>query len=467
MNLRKISLKYMGWCPGVKSAARFIPDRNIPPTRVVLAVVIVLLTSGSSYFTMQRALANIGFPKSPVADVRNTDPILAVSDGQLYITMNVKTNIRNPAQSPTFSENSIYTARLSLNGTLEDEVNILDLGKTTMRSKDLIVTEDGRWFMVYSIENKRTHVIHSEDGKNWSNPETIAVGKGLVWSSYPKLTETAMGELFLLFSNSRASANLESGQDAPYFWNYMIYNSEAGWGPIEEAPMMVVESQWPFLTEDGRIAIVGVDWDHHSRKAIGVEGLFLTVMGEDGDWTEPRYLTHLGVPLRGENPKMYYCNIREGYFLLMKDPDHAPIISAHWLFFTPDLEHWGRPVSFFGSMEPGEVVMEFWGGSLIELQDGLLVLVFDGFTYENSYVELEYYRRISRSLYVSTSGDGDNWTTPISIEKIRDEEALEAAARVHASMLRFLPSVLTSLAVTAFTLIIMSKIPGACMSTLY
>jgi hypothetical protein len=28
MNLRKITLRYLGWCPGVKSAARFIPDRD-------------------------------------------------------------------------------------------------------------------------------------------------------------------------------------------------------------------------------------------------------------------------------------------------------------------------------------------------------------------------------------------------------------------------------------------------------
>ena len=26
MNLRRITLRYMGWCPGIKSAARFIPD---------------------------------------------------------------------------------------------------------------------------------------------------------------------------------------------------------------------------------------------------------------------------------------------------------------------------------------------------------------------------------------------------------------------------------------------------------
>jgi hypothetical protein len=34
MNLRKITLIYMGWCPGVKSAAQFIPDKDIPNKRL-------------------------------------------------------------------------------------------------------------------------------------------------------------------------------------------------------------------------------------------------------------------------------------------------------------------------------------------------------------------------------------------------------------------------------------------------
>jgi len=33
MNLRTLTLKYLGWCPGVDSAARFIPDREINGTR--------------------------------------------------------------------------------------------------------------------------------------------------------------------------------------------------------------------------------------------------------------------------------------------------------------------------------------------------------------------------------------------------------------------------------------------------
>lgn len=34
MNLRSLTLRYMGWCPGVEAAAHFIPDREIPNKRV-------------------------------------------------------------------------------------------------------------------------------------------------------------------------------------------------------------------------------------------------------------------------------------------------------------------------------------------------------------------------------------------------------------------------------------------------
>jgi len=34
MNLRVLTLRYMGWCPGVKAAARFVPDKEIPNKRV-------------------------------------------------------------------------------------------------------------------------------------------------------------------------------------------------------------------------------------------------------------------------------------------------------------------------------------------------------------------------------------------------------------------------------------------------
>ena len=48
MNLRNITLKYMGWCPGVEVAARFVPDReiNIPLSmRLFTATIAIFLCS--------------------------------------------------------------------------------------------------------------------------------------------------------------------------------------------------------------------------------------------------------------------------------------------------------------------------------------------------------------------------------------------------------------------------------------
>jgi hypothetical protein len=43
MNLRKITLKYMGWCPGIEAAARFIPDKDIP-NKITVASMLLSLT---------------------------------------------------------------------------------------------------------------------------------------------------------------------------------------------------------------------------------------------------------------------------------------------------------------------------------------------------------------------------------------------------------------------------------------
>jgi hypothetical protein len=44
MNLRALTLKYMGWCPGVNSAAKFIPDIDIPVTPKLLGMVIIIFS---------------------------------------------------------------------------------------------------------------------------------------------------------------------------------------------------------------------------------------------------------------------------------------------------------------------------------------------------------------------------------------------------------------------------------------
>ena len=43
MNFRVLTLKYMGWCPGVKAAARFMPDRDIPEIYLIGSTLAVIL----------------------------------------------------------------------------------------------------------------------------------------------------------------------------------------------------------------------------------------------------------------------------------------------------------------------------------------------------------------------------------------------------------------------------------------
>jgi len=43
MNFRVLTQKYMGWCPGVKAAARFMPDRDIPEIYLIGSTFAVIL----------------------------------------------------------------------------------------------------------------------------------------------------------------------------------------------------------------------------------------------------------------------------------------------------------------------------------------------------------------------------------------------------------------------------------------
>ena len=54
MNPRKITLKYLGWCPGVSSASNFIPDKEIPNSLVFFASLLFLLLVGTFQLTLPR-----------------------------------------------------------------------------------------------------------------------------------------------------------------------------------------------------------------------------------------------------------------------------------------------------------------------------------------------------------------------------------------------------------------------------
>ena len=57
MNLRRVTLRYLGWCPGVKSASKFIPDREVDNRfifPVILLLSVALLIAGPASITRYR-----------------------------------------------------------------------------------------------------------------------------------------------------------------------------------------------------------------------------------------------------------------------------------------------------------------------------------------------------------------------------------------------------------------------------
>ena len=67
MNPRKITLRYMGWCPGIKAAARFVPNKeiNIPFSMRLFTITIAIFFC----FTL---IAHVFYPPIPEGPLRIT-----------------------------------------------------------------------------------------------------------------------------------------------------------------------------------------------------------------------------------------------------------------------------------------------------------------------------------------------------------------------------------------------------------
>ena len=446
MNLRALTLKYLGWCPGVKAAARFVPDRDIPPTRIVMIVAFVGSVSLSSFFVAHRALTIIGFPQRFIGGVGNTNPQLVVVDGQLYIVVEVGTTAGRSWAD--YYRDQIYLAKLSLDGRLEDKTQILDLGESLFRSMGLLVTKDRRWYLAYNYakieRSAKTRqgidltysdlfVTSSEDGRRWSEPKVISyTERPPTFSNYnPTLTEMKNGEIFLSFNNGVETMS------------YSTFTTETGWNPPEGIPIRV-RDQSSFLGRDGRINVIGVN--HNPMLASEIEGILLTSMGENGSWTEPKHLRQHTANLRGWKPKIFYSCISEGYFLVLESPSYDENVIQ--VMFTQDMETWRVLTRFIDASD----------ASLAELPDGTLVIVFERAYYEPHRIgEHVGERLVSRGIYISTSSDGVTWMDPKKLEKIKDEETLEIAISWQRTRQRSITSTITSITVTACTILLIYK----------
>jgi len=47
MNFRSVTLRYLGWCPGVKAVASFVPDKEIPDIYLLSAALMLIISVGA------------------------------------------------------------------------------------------------------------------------------------------------------------------------------------------------------------------------------------------------------------------------------------------------------------------------------------------------------------------------------------------------------------------------------------
>ena len=441
MNLRKVTQNYLGWCPGVESAAHFIPDRDILPTRIVFAVLIIGSVSASSYLLSMEALAYLGFPNDPQLRSSNSNPKITYFGDQLYLFLDVESESERLGELPTVHSSSLYSVRLSLDGSLGEAKKILDLGDIYL-SYEVLVTRDQRCLLVYSYskpvtwEESSLFSTQSTDLVEWGTPSTISSKM-----TGSRLLERADGEILLGCRDSYAVLD-ES-------------NEISDISPVPLAQMPDVsglgEDVYCFLDKYQRLSVIGVMRIPQPHQEIEVAGLLLSRL-EGDDWTEPEYLTRIGVNILGEFPKILYSDALDSYLLLVRDPD--PRIDAYTLYTSPDLESWRSPTPITHSDDDVNTETTIRDPRIVELKDGTLVLVYIGTTCDLSdYPDIE---TVSSAIFVSTSDDGENWSSPALIDSIVDMGAIEKARQA----LRGNASIFVSAASTILFMVVLFKNPS-------
>jgi hypothetical protein len=439
----------MGWCPGASSAARFIPNKDADPRRIVSIIALAMVMLVSGFYTSNFLLASIDFPSTTRAKTVNVDPVLTVYDEELYITFNVKTSISGSLGTIS---SVLYSARLSMSDGMEDLVKVIDLGRVSLQSMDVIVDANGRWFAAYYFEKfgettlkekSNLMVLYSDDRINWSQPTAI-VEADPDPPYYPiSLVSKGDGDIIIVFPDKNEE------------WCSTIFVPEEEYTSPEKIPIKG-RYLWAFVEEDGCLAVVSVERDEKARRADTVIGLLYSKQFLDGSWSEPFYLCQDGVPLRGVYPMMLYSEDAGRYTLLMENSDPQPLFDASMVVHSADLKTWSRQIPFHVSSGPSELIMDVSEPSMVELDGGELAVAYTGRLWEVADDRAEELFLKSSGLYLTTSKDGELWSDPVRIEKVIEEEALESLKLEQ----RNNASTLSGLVLTFISLVLIVKVLG-------
>jgi hypothetical protein len=430
MNLRKITLRYMGWCPGVKSAARFIPDQNIPPSKVILVFFIIASIMAGSYVISIQALSAQNYPSRVIAVTRNSRPVIVINGDRLYALAEVETYFSagdHLGGKPHRSK--VFLIEFSAEGEIVSSKPIIDIDRKFLGTLDAIVTSTGEWYMVYryygvnpagGADRSDLLLKHSVDGENWSEPIVIAENIGTYWENMPKeqrlkvrlieeaqIIEDGEGRIHLIFSDVEHRC-------------YQRSKTSTGWSEIKEI-LFDTDQPYLFMDKDNKIGIIGPEESPEQFEELN--GILYSHLLPDGSVEDPVFIKDQNNALRGYFARMVYNPKDDGYLLsyrvLSPIEDHAVLRSVN-------METW----------KFSKGLINTWETTIDVLPDGRYILM---------YVE-------DWTLYTITSEDGVNWSAPVK-NSIIDEQALYIAGQSQRTTIATVITIIT----TITTIVVMKK----------
>ena len=411
----------MGWCPGVKVASKFMPNREIPSTQVAMMLALASMISLSGYYITNTALTTVGIPSYGDISITYDNPILAVRGNEIYLA-----GIVNIGDTLDFGTRyTLYLVKMSLEGGVSDVVTLVDT--QLLLNYDMLVTKDGRFYLAYTQNSlaevpKRLIVLESNDGRDWD--ESV-----LVFSDYlceHVLTETKDGRPFLFIASIERLK--QSGDVDPPEWKYSFSTySGDDWVPFEECPYGFWFTRFSSATDrDGNIRIAGLNETYIQETFLDYDDAYMiTGLDENGEWVEPRTLKIGDITnVEFREPDLLCSTERDGFYF-------AFVLNAliH-IRFSRDLVDWDDVVALQPGSDP----------SMAELPDGTIVVAF----------------KKHSAIHFSKSVDGVSWTVPQKVEDVPLDDILGKVVSFRRSLVSSLSG--ASLGICTFIALV-KKIP--------
>ncbi len=248
-------------------------------------------------------MINLG--KGINSDAPDYAPIISLDGGALYFTSRrIRPDSSNSEIKEPYNNQYLEDVYVSYRGDQEtwNEPELLDLCLPERNEATVAVSTDERSIYVYKDDEGNGDIFYSEfedsEFKKLKPVETDGVNTD-AWE--PHLTVSPDGK-YKYFSSDREGGF--GGRDI-----YRLVKLPSGnWsapqnlGPTINTPN---DEDSPFISVDNKTLY----FSHNGEKSMGGFDVFVSVMGEDQNWSDP---INLGVPLNSMGDDIYYTTTADG-----------------------------------------------------------------------------------------------------------------------------------------------------------